>query len=58
MGSDLNLLKNKKEYYFKCSICKNKATIKTFTDAVGLLGARCKKCKKGYYQPTEINKGI
>lgn len=55
----LNLLKNKKEkeYNFKCSICKDKATIKTFTDAVELLGTRCKKCKKGYYQPTEINKG-
>lgn len=54
MVLDLNLL-NKKEYNFKCSICKDKATIKTFTDAVEFLGARCKKCKKGYYQPTEVD---
>ena len=52
MGLDLNLLNNKKkEYYFKCSICKDKATIKTFADAVELLGSRCKKCEKGFYQP-------
>jgi DNA-directed RNA polymerase subunit RPC12/RpoP len=52
MELESNSLKNdKKEYSFKCPSCGHKEFVKTRVSAIEILGSRCKKCEKGFYQP-------